>query len=266
MLADFDVRLDLGVVPDVERSSQYGVGVHFGAFRDPDPGRDLEAVELDVDLALQDIGLRLHIALVRADVLPVALGDIAVDRLALLHQLREDIAGPVDGDIGLDIVEYLWLHDVDTGVHGVRENLAPGGLLEEALDLAFLVHDGDTEFQRIRDSGQTDGDQPALFLVEIDQISEIEVGQSITGDHEEGVVLQCFLGVLDTAGSTEWLLLIGIGELHAELFTVTEVVLDERGQELDSNDGLVEPMPLEQPQHMLHDRAVGHGQERLGHA
>ena len=191
---------------------------------------------------------------------------IAVDRLAFLHQLREDIAGPVDGHIGLDVVEDLGLHDVDAGVHGVGEDLAPGRLLQEALDLALLVDDGDAEFQRIGHPRQADGDQRALFLVEIDELGEVEVGEGIAGDDEESVVLQRLLGVLDAAGGTEWLLLVGIGELHPELFAVTEVVLDERGQELDGNDGLVEPMPLEQPQHVLHDRPVGHRQERLGHA
>lgn len=240
--------------------------MHFGALGDPNARGDLEAVDLDVDLALQHVGLRLHIALVGADILPVALGDIAVDRLALLHQLRENIAGPVDGDIGFHVVEDFGFHDVDTRVHRVREDLAPGRLLQEALDLALLVHDGDTEFERVRYARQADGDQSTLFLVEIDEVGEIEVSQGITGDHKEGVVLQRLLGVLDTPSSTEWLLLIGIGELHPELLAITEVVLDQRCQELDSNDGLVEPMPFEQPEHVLHDRAVDHRQERLGHA
>ena len=221
---------------------------------------------LDVDLALEHVGLGLHIALVRADVLPVALGDVAVDRLAFLHQLREDVAGPVDGGVGLDVVEDLGLHHVDAGVHRVGEDLAPGRLLQEALDLAFFVHDGDAEFQRVRDPGQADRDQCALFLVEVDQVGEVEVGEGVTGDDQEGIVLQRLLGVLHASGGTEWLLLVGIGELHPELFAVAEVVLDEGGEELDGDHGLVEPMPLEQPQHVLHDRPVGHRQERLGHA
>ena len=124
--------------------------MHLGAFGHPHARGDLEAVDVDVDLALQDVRLGLHVALVRADVLPVALGDVAVDRLALLHQLREDVAGPVDRHVGLDVVEDLGLHHVDAGVHGVGEDLAPGRLLQEALDLALLVDDGDAEFQRIR--------------------------------------------------------------------------------------------------------------------
>lgn len=219
--------LDLGVVTDVERSTENGVGMNLCAFRHPHTRGDLETVEIDVDLALQDVGLRLHIALVSTDVLPVTLGDEAVDRLAFLHQLREDITGPVDGDISLDIVEHLGLHDVDTRVHGVREDLAPGRLLQEALDLALLVDDRDPELERVGHSCQTDGDQRAFFLVESDELGEIEVGQGITGNDEESIVLQRLLGVLDASGGTEWLLLIGIGELHTELLAVTEVVLDQ---------------------------------------
>ncbi|WP_240469128.1 hypothetical protein [Streptomyces sp. OM5714] len=240
--------------------------MHLRSFGYPDAGRDLEAVDVDVDLALQDVGLCLHIALVGADVLPVALGDVAVDGLAFLHQLREDVTGPVHGHVGVDVVEDLGLHDVDPGVHRVREDLAPGRLLQEALDLALFVDDGDAEFQRVGHARQAHGDERTLFLVEIDQVSEVEVGQGVAGNNEEGIVLQRLLGVLDAPGGTEWLLLVGIGELHSELFAVTEVVLDQRGQELDGDDGLVEPMPFEQPEHMLHDRPVDHRKERLGHA
>src|SRR5262249_9803642 len=95
VLADFGAGLHLGVVADVERPPEYGIGMYLGALGDPDAGGDLEAVDVDVDLALQDVGLRLHVALVGADVLPVALGDIAVDRLAFLHELRKDVTGPV---------------------------------------------------------------------------------------------------------------------------------------------------------------------------
>lgn len=154
MLADLGTGLDLGVVPDVQRPAQHGVGTHLGPFGDPDPGGDLEAVHLDLNLALEHVGLRLEVALVRTDVLPVALGDIAVDGPAFLHQLGEDIAGPVDGDIRVHVVEDLGLHDVDARVDGVREDPSPGRLLQEPLDLALLVHDRDAEFQWVRHPGQ----------------------------------------------------------------------------------------------------------------
>ncbi len=102
--------------------------------------------------------------------------------------------------------------------------------------------------------------------MEGDEIGEVEIGECVAGNDEEGVVLEGFLRVLDAAGCPEWLLLIGIGEFHPEFFAVTEIVPDERGQELDGDHGLGEPVPFEQPEHVLHDGPVHHRQERLGHA
>lgn len=180
-----------------------------------------------------------------AYVFPVALGDIAVDGLALLHQLREDVTGPVDRGIGLDVVEDFGLHDIDARVHGVREDLSPGRLLQEPFDLTVLVHDGDPEFQRIGNPGQADRDESALLLVERDEVGEVEVGERVTGNDEKRVVLQRLFGVLHAARGAEWLLLVGIGELHPELFAVPEIVLDERGEELDGHYCFTEPVPLQ---------------------
>lgn len=58
-------------------------------------------------------------------------------------------------------------------------------------------------------------DEGALLLVEADQIGEVEVGERIAGNDDEGIVLQGLLGILHAAGSAEWLLLVGIGELHS---------------------------------------------------
>ena len=89
--------LDLRVVADVQRATQHRLGVHVGALPHPDSGRDLERVEVDVDLAGQHVGLRPEVGLVGADVLPIALGDVAVDGQPLLHELREHVPRPVDG-------------------------------------------------------------------------------------------------------------------------------------------------------------------------
>ncbi len=227
VLADLDARLDLGVVTDVQRTAENRLRVHLGPLGHPDARRDLETVELDLDLAVQDVRLGLAVALVGAHVLPVALGHIAVDPLALLEQLREHVARPVHRLAGRDVVEDLGLHHIDTGVHRVREDLAPGRLLQEALDPALVVGDRDTELQGIRHPGETDSDQCVLAAVELDQFREVEVGQSVAGDHQKGVVLEGVLGVLDTPRSAEWGLLVRIGEMHAQLFAVTEVVLHQ---------------------------------------
>ena len=81
-LAQLRARLDLGVVADADRPGQQRLRVDLGALGHPDPGRHLEAVDLGVHPAGQHVGLGLEVALVRADVLPVAVGDPAEQRRA----------------------------------------------------------------------------------------------------------------------------------------------------------------------------------------
>jgi hypothetical protein len=100
--------------------------------------------------------------------------------------------------------------------------------------------------------------------VEADQTGQVHVGERVAGDDQEGLVPQGVLRVPHTARGAQRHLLGGVLQAHAELLAVTEVVPDKGGEELDGHHGLIEAMPLEQPQHVLHDRAVGHGQQRLG--
>ncbi len=199
-----------------------------------------------------------------ADVLPVAVRDVAVQRRPAGEQLREDVTGPVHRLARRHLGEHLGLHHVQAGVDRVREHLAPGGLLQEPLDLAVLLGDHDAELQRVGHLGQRHRDQRALVLVEADQVGEVHVGEGIAGDDQEGLVPQRLPGVPHAARGAERHLLGGVLQAHPELLAVAEVVPDEGGEELDGHYRLVEPVPLEQPQHVLHDRAVGHGKQRLG--
>ena len=75
---------------------------------------------------------------------------------------------------------------------------------------------------------------------------------------------QLVLGVLHAARRAQRHLLGGVLQAHADVLAVAEVVAHQRGQELDRHHGLGEPVPLEQQQHVLHDRLVHHRQQRLG--
>ena len=264
VLAQVRARLDLGVVPDAQRAGEDRVRVDLGALGDPDAGRDLEPGDIGLHPAGQHVGLGLQVALVGPHVFPVAVGDVAEQRGAALEQLGEDVAGPVDHLTGRDLGQHLRLHHVQPRVDRVREHLAPGRLLEEALDPAVLLGDHDAELQRVGHAGQADGDQRALLLVEVDQRGQVHVGQRVARDDQERLVAQRVLGVPDAARGTQRHLLGGVLQAHPELLAVAEVVPDERGEELDGHDGLIEPVPLEQPQHVFHDRPVGHRKHGLG--
>ena len=264
VLAQVRAGLDLGVVADAQRAGEHRVRVDLGARGDPDARRDLEAGDIALHPAGQHIGLGLHVALVGADILPVALRDVAVQRGAALEQLREDVTGPVHHLARRDLGEHLGFHHVKTGVDRVREHLAPGRLLQEPLDLAVFGGDHDAELQRVRYLGQRDGDQRALLLVERDQPGQVHIGERVARDDQEGLVPQRVLGVAHAARGAQRHLLGGVLQAHPELLAVAEIVTDEGGQELDGHDRLVEPVPLEQPQDVFHDRAVDHGKQRLG--
>ncbi|GAA2818894.1 hypothetical protein GCM10020220_003840 [Nonomuraea rubra] len=170
VLAQLGARLHLGVFADEQRALEHGVGVHRGRVRHPDARGELEAAEVQLDLAGQGVGLGLEVAVVGADVLPVAVGDVAVDGGAALQEGGEHVGGPVDGLAGRDGVEDLGFHDVDAGVDGVGEDLAPGGFLQEALYAALVVHDDDPEFERVRDAFEADRDKGAIFAVKTDHV------------------------------------------------------------------------------------------------
>src|SRR5690606_35629722 len=139
VLAQLGAGLDLGVLADEQRPLEHRVRLDRGGAGHPDAGRHLEAADVEADLAGQGVGLRLEVAAVAADVLPVALGHVAVDGGAALQQPGEDVGRPVGGLSGGDVAQHLGLHDVDAGVDGVGEDLAPGGLLQEALHPPGLV-------------------------------------------------------------------------------------------------------------------------------
>ena len=84
--------------------------------------------------AVEDVAVHLQVALLAAHVAPVALDDGAVDRVALLHELGEELRREVVRRSFGNLVEHPWLDHVDAGVDLVAEDLAPRGLLQEALD------------------------------------------------------------------------------------------------------------------------------------
>ena len=199
-----------------------------------------------------------------ADVLPVAVGDPAEQRRAALEQGGEHVSGPVHRLTRRHLGEHLGLHHVDPGVDRVREHLPPGRLLQEPLDPAVLAHDDDAELQRVRHPGQPHGDQGTVFLVRADHGGQVDVGERVAGDDQEWLVPQRVLGVLHAARRAERGLLRRVLEAHPDVLAVAEVVAHQRGQELDGDDRLVETVPLQQPQHVFHDRLVADGQQRLG--
>ena len=223
----------------------------------------VESLDPGVDRAVENVGVGRDVGLERADVLPVALTDRAVERLLVAKQRREDFAGEVDGHVGCDVVEDLGLEHEDARVDGVGEDLTPARLLEEALDGAVLSGDDDAELERVLDSDQTDGRHRLLLVVELDQLGQVEVGEHVAGDDQEPLG-QLVHRVANRAGGAEWGVLGGVDHADPELGAVAEPVADVVRLEGDGDDDVVEAVLLQQVDDVFHHRPVRQRHHRLG--
>src|SRR5665648_282917 len=255
---------DLGVVADEGRSSDVLERVEVDALADEDAVLQLDAGDAGLDLAVQEVAVGREVLGQAADVLPVALGDVAVQRRAHLEELGEQVLAEVEGFVGRDVIEHLRLEHVDARVDRVAEHLAPSGFLEETLDAAFVVDHHDAELERVLDALECDGDHGAALLVKGDDLAEVEVGEGVAADDDEGVVPEMVLGQLDAAGGAGRRLLDGVLHAHAEGGAVAEVVADDLGKEHERDDGLVETVLLEELDDVLHAGLAAERHHRLG--
>src|SRR5262249_24614696 len=136
---DHHVILDLGIVAQPDGAEDLRVRRDLHAVLCPDAAAQIGAGQLDVDAALQHVGVGTHVLGEVADVAPVAAGDVTKDRVALLEHVWEDILTEVSGFVLLDVVEDDRIEQIDARIDGVAEDLAPTRLLEELVDAAVIV-------------------------------------------------------------------------------------------------------------------------------
>ena len=112
---------------------------------------DVVRRDREIHLALQQVGVGLHVARQVADVAPVAVGDVAEigSPFSSICGKRSWLKSKTLS--GSDVVEDLGVEHIDAGVDGVAEDFAPARLFEELLDAALVVGDDDAVFQRIGD-------------------------------------------------------------------------------------------------------------------
>src|SRR5437764_429732 len=79
--------------------------------------------------------------------------------------------------VGRHVLQHLRLEHVDAGVDRVREDLAPGRLLEEALDPSLVVGDDDAELERVLNRLEPDRHCRAALLVKLDQLGQVDVAE-----------------------------------------------------------------------------------------
>ena len=144
--------------------------------------------DLELHEAVKRIEVRLCVLPEVADVLPVALGDVAVQRPAHLQQQREELLGEVVRLAGGHVSQHFGLDHVDARVDRVGEDLAPRRLLEETFDAAVGVGDDDAELERVLD--RLSAIVTAAFRSRWEASSELEVdvAERVPGDDEHRLV------------------------------------------------------------------------------
>ena len=162
-------RAIAAVVADEGRALERVEVVDLDALAEPDVPAQPDAVDLEPDALVERVEVRLPVLVEVADVLPVAVEHVAVDRPAHLEQQWEELLREVVRPVARDVPQHLRLEHVDAGVDRVGEDLAPRRLLEEALDAAVLVGDDDAELERVLDRLEPDRDRGALLAVEVDE-------------------------------------------------------------------------------------------------
>src|ERR1700722_3030433 len=90
------------------------------------------------------------------DILPVALGDVTVERLAGRENVREHVSREIDRSPRCDEVEDLRFQDVDPRVDRVAEDLTPGRLLQKPFYSSVRIGDDDPELEGIVDGFESD--------------------------------------------------------------------------------------------------------------
>ncbi len=259
---DGGLRRDARVVAD-ERGPLDGVEVvHPGPLADPDVPAQAHARDVQLHELVERVEVGLPVLVEVADVLPVALEHVPVDRAAHLEQQREELLREVVRPVGRHVAQRLRLDDVDARVDRVREDLAPRRLLEEALDATLRVGDDDAELERVRHGLQADGDRRTALAVERDERRQVEVAEGVAGDDEERVVELAGRKAHGTGGAGRRVL-DRVLDVHAERLAVGEVAADRLRQEGDGHDHVVHAVGAEQLEDVLHARLADDRDHRL---
>ena len=254
---------DHRVAADEGRPLDPGGICHRGALVDPLGRPSALAGDLAVHAALQGVPVGLEVALDAADVAPVAPPHDGPERVMLAEHLGKDILRPVAGLALRAVVEHRRLDHVDTGVDLVAEDLPPGWLLQEALYPTIGRGDDHPVLERVGHPGQHHGGLGGAVPVEGHGLGEIDVGEGIAADHDEGLVEKTG-GVLDAPGGAQRPVLDHVLEVHAQLGAVTEVVANAGTQVLEGDHHLGDPMTTEQPEHVLHAGPAHHRNQWFG--
>ena len=115
------------------------------------------------------------------------------------------------------VIEDLRAKHVDPAVGEVGQRLGGVRLFLKALDPAVGAGDRHSELARVLDPLRRQGGDPVVRLVGLAHCGEVDVGEGVARDDQEGVGLaEEVRSLADAAGGSQRLLLLAVGELDAE--------------------------------------------------
>ncbi|CAB4808815.1 unannotated protein [freshwater metagenome] len=262
--AEVDTAFDHAFGADHGRTLDHGVGRDVAPLADPHPIGHLEARDSKLNHLVEHVGVGAQVRLERADVLPVAGGHGTVERPPVGQQCREHLAAEVHRATRLDVVEHGWLEHIDARVDRVREHLAPRWLLEEALDRAVVASNNDPELERVVHRGEGDRRHCTLVLVVLNNCRQVDVGDHVARDHDEAVIFEEIHRIAHAARRPEGYRFVHVGDAHAEVAAVPEVLLDGVRHERNGHHDVLDAVVAQQVDDVFHHRPVRYREQRLG--
>jgi hypothetical protein len=284
-LLDAGAGADRGAGADHERAGVRSAGADLAAVAEQDPALDfdiggqIEAVRRrsvaertteprQSDRAIDCVQVSLQILGERADVVPVGLDLVHVERHVAGEQGRKHIVCEVDRIghlVAREVVEDLGAEGVDHAVTEVGERLGRVGLLLKALDPTVGAGHDHPVLADVGDLLDAEGRDPIVGAVSRGERGQVGVGECVAGEDEEVVAggSQEVGDVADPARGAEQLLLVTVGHLDAERRAVAEPPPDLVGEPVQVGDHLIDAVRCQQADELLDDRDVADRDHRL---
>ncbi len=181
------------------------------------------------------------------------------------HHGRKRLSFDRDTSAGGDPIQYRWFEYVGARIDLVRGRIVAWRLFDERGDPSLAVGRHDSEGRRVRHGMERNGPLGPALSMEGDERTEIEVGEDVAVDDDEGLV-DAAVGGGETHRTrrVEWLGLDGIREPDPRGVAVRIGLLEGVGQIAQGENRLLHPVRRQVGQHPLDHRHPDDRQHLLG--
>src|SRR5262249_40113596 len=158
-------------------------------------------------------------------------GDITVQRNVVVQEGRKYILTEIEYAPTLPAVEHGGIEHVDTGIHRIADDLSPRRFLDELRDALLGVGNDDSLLQRGPHARERPRGDRLFFVMKLDQIGQIDIGDRVAADNEEWAI-EPLLRELDRTGRAQRRLLDRVMNFEAKRFAVAKIILNRGRHEL----------------------------------